>query len=97
LVKLKIEWSKKAVKEIVNILDYYNKRNLSNLYSKKLLSRIMKYLDILSENPFLGIKTNYPNARTFIFDNHQIIYEIKDDYLLISMIWDSRRNPNLKF
>jgi len=97
LAKLKIEWSRKAADELKNILEYYNERNLSNIYSKKLFARIMKYIDILAENPLLGIKTNYPNVRTFIFDNHQIIYEIKDDYLLISMIWDSRRNPHLKF
>ena len=97
MAKLKVEWSINAVNELTDILDFYSQRNLSNQYSKKLFSRLMKYVEILSENPMLGIKTDEQNVRTLIIDNYQIIYEIKDDLILVSMIWDSRRNPEHKF
>lgn len=97
MAKLKIEWSKKSVNDITEILSFYNHRNHNNHYSKKLFSRIMNYVDILSENPMLGFRTDEQNVRTLIIENYQIIYEIKEDLILISMIWDSRKDPKEKF
>jgi plasmid stabilization system protein ParE len=97
MAKRKVEWSTKAVSELKNILDFYNTRNYSSTFNKKLYDKIKKNINLISMNPQLGTKTDDANVRTFIFDNYQIIYEIGEDYILISMIWDSRRNPKNKF
>lgn len=96
MVKFKIEWSLDARLDLIDILDYYIKRNKSNLYSIKLNAKMNKSLKQLIRNPFLGIPTDYESVRILITDHYQIIYEIFDQIILVIMIWDCRRNPDDK-
>jgi len=96
MVKFKIEWSTPARSDLIEILEFYINRNGSVSYSKKLNSKIKKSLILISKNPYLGIKTDFKNVRALITGDYQIIYEIAEDVILVSMIWDSRRNPEDK-
>lgn len=96
MAKYKIEWSTSARIDLLDILDFYIKRNKSASYSKKLNADINKSVALISNNPFIGTETNYNTVRAFITGDYQIIYEIFDQLLLIIMIWDCRRNPDDK-
>ena len=82
--------------DLIDILDFYNKRNDSSTYSRKLYIKFQKRIKLLSQNPFLGVRTDFETVRVLITDNYQIIYEIFEDFILIIMIWDNRRNPENK-
>ena len=96
MAKYKIEWSTDAKSDLVDILEFYVERNESKAYSKKLNNDINKNIKLLSNNPFLGTKTDYDFVRALITGDYQIIYEIFDQLILIVMIWDCRRAPNDK-
>lgn len=96
MVRNKIEWSPEARNDLIDILDFYNKRNGSSTYSRKLYKNFQKRIKLLSQNPFLGVQTDFETVRVLITDNYQIIYEIFEDLILIIMIWDCRRNPDDK-
>lgn len=96
MVRYKIEWSLEAREDLIDILDFYNKRNDSSTYSRKLYIKFQKRIKLLSQNPFLGVRTDFETVRVLITDNYQIIYEIFEDFILIIMIWDNRRNPENK-
>jgi len=96
MAKFKVEWSIEAKLELLDILDFYIKRNQSSVYSKKLNSKISKTTKLLSQNPSIGIKTEIESVRALIAGDYQIIYEIIDDVILIIMIWDCRRDPEDK-
>lgn len=96
MVKFKIDWSIEAKSDLIDILDYYIKRNKSNLYSIKLNAKIHKSIKLLNKNPFLGIPTDYDSVRALVTEDYQIIYEIFDQLILIIMIWDCRRDPEDK-
>jgi len=96
MVRYKIEWSLKAREDLINIFEFYNKRNGSSEYSRKLYLHFRKRIKLLSQNPFLGIQTDFETVRVLIINNYQIIYEIFEDLILIIMIWDCRRNPENK-
>ncbi|MBW6479741.1 MAG: type II toxin-antitoxin system RelE/ParE family toxin [Bacteroidales bacterium] len=96
MVRYKIEWSLEAREDLIDILDFYNKRNVSSTYSRKLYINFQKRIKLLSHNPFLGVRTDFETVRVLITDNYQIIYEIFEDFILIILIWDSRRNPEDK-
>jgi plasmid stabilization system protein ParE len=96
MVRYKIEWSTEAKSDLYNILEFYIQRNKSTAYSKKLNAKINKSIQLISRNPFLGIKTDHDSIRAIISDEYQIIYEIFDHLLLIIMIWDCRRDPDDK-
>jgi plasmid stabilization system protein ParE len=93
MVQRKIIWSNGARLDLLDILDFYIKRNGSAVYSKKLNLKFQKSIQLISKNPFIGTQTDFEMIRALIKDDYQIIYEIFDQLILIIMIWDCRRNP----
>ncbi len=96
MVRFKIEWSTEARSDLLDILDFYLKRNGDAIYSRKLNSRINKSIGLLTKNPFLGKQTETPSVRALISGDYQIIYEVFDKLILIIMIWDCRMDPEDK-
>ncbi|MCF8297029.1 MAG: type II toxin-antitoxin system RelE/ParE family toxin [Saprospiraceae bacterium] len=96
MVKFKVEWSVEARLDLLDQLEYYNQRNKTTTYSRKLYTKINKSINLISKNPKLGIKTDIDTVRALITDNYQIIYEIFEKQILIVMVWDCRRNPDDK-
>ena len=96
MVKFKIEWSIEARLDLLDILDFYVTRNKSTVYSKKLYSKIHKSTKLISKQPYIGTQTGIESVRALITGDFQIIYEILDKKIYISMIWDCRRDPEDK-
>jgi plasmid stabilization system protein ParE len=96
MAKYKIDWSIEARLDLIDILEYYNKRNKSSLYSKKLNSKINKSTKLISKNPLIGLQSEIESVRVLITGDYQIIYELSEDLILITMIWDCRRDPEDK-
>jgi len=59
-------------------------------------AHINKGIRLIAKNPLIGMQTDYPEVRTLVTGNYQIIYEITEDIVLIAMVWDCRRNPDEK-
>lgn len=96
MVKYKIDWSIEARLDLIDIFEFYIKRNGTVTYSNKLNTKINKSIKLLSKNPFLGTQTDYDSVRALITGDYQIIYEIFDRLILIIMIWDCRKDPEDK-
>jgi len=93
-VAKQIIWSKRAQTDRKEIFKYWNKRNKSNIYSKKLNELFKEAVRLISHYPEIGRPTDNKNARIKIVGNYQIIYEVDDqDRLYILTVWDSRQNP----
>jgi hypothetical protein len=54
--EVKIVWTTLARRERDAIFDYWNKKNKSNHYSKKLNLIIYQKIDLLKSNPLLALK-----------------------------------------
>jgi plasmid stabilization system protein ParE len=93
MAKRKIVWSHRSRIRLFEILDFYVDRNKSNLYSKKLYSRIIKELALLAKQSELGVKTEVESVRGLIIGDYIIFYQAYDDMIVVHNIWDSRRNP----
>lgn len=96
MAKKEIIWSKNALKELQDTLDFYNERNGSTNYSTKLLDEIESLLNLLTINEMLGRKTNDQNSRVLVKKVYLIFYEIKKDKIEILSFWDNRQNPEDK-
>ena len=96
MAKYKIKWTIEAELDLIEILDFYIQRNGTAIYSRKLYSRIKRTISTLSKNPNIGLKTEYESVRALVAGDYQIIYEITQDIILISMLWDCRRSPDSK-
>jgi plasmid stabilization system protein ParE len=90
---IEIIWTKTAVLQRRKILAYWNKRNKSMAYSKKLISEIAQRIQFLVKNPEIYIKTEFPDIRTSTLGHYNIFYKITNNELIVIAFWDNRRNP----
>ena len=88
-----IIWSEKAIDDVINIFDYWQKRNKSNSYNKKLNILFNNSIDIISRHPSIGKSTHIKNIKVKTIKDYLIIYEITPELIFILSILDSRRNP----
>lgn len=63
MARLEVSWTENALRQRNHVLEYWNIRNRSITYSRKLNMEIKERLEILKENPEIGKKTNHNNIR----------------------------------
>jgi len=91
VVARKITWTKKANLERKEILAYWIEHNQSKTYSLKLNKLIKETLQLLSENPYIGRKSDYEHVRIKILRDYLIFYTFNERELFVLSLWDSRR------
>lgn len=89
-----IIWTAPAKKDIQQITTYWNNRNKSNAYSLKLRKILREKLVFIKAFPFVGILTNYPNARCFIIKDYKLFYSVTKEAIIVLRVWDTRQNPD---
>ena len=94
MAKRKIVWSHRARIKLLMILEFYNERNKSKTYSKKLYSKFNKELLLLLSQPEIGIKTELEAVRGLIVDEFILFYEMTSEMIIVHTLWDSRQNPS---
>jgi len=94
MAKRKIVWSNRAIKRLYGILEFYNQRNKSKAYSKKLYQLIQNQVKVLFKFPEIGLKTTEETTRGLIVDDYIIYYQITEDKIIIHTVWDCRQNPD---
>lgn len=92
---VRIIWTNTAVNQRRKILSYWNKRNKSKTYSKKLVLEISQRIKFLADNPEIYIKTSFPDIRTSTLGHYNIFYKTNITELIVIAFWDNRRNPKL--
>lgn len=93
MVKRNVVWTRTADIQFVGVLEYWVKRNKSNLYAKKLVRLVYKRTEQIVENPFIYKLTDFKDTRVASLGNFSIYYKITDEQIIISAFWDNRQNP----
>lgn len=86
-------WTNTALKQRNSIFKYWNERNHSTFYTKKLNIRIKGRLAILKLNPEIGKRIDFKNTRTISLGHYSIFYQIIKSQLIITSFWDNRQDP----
>ncbi|MDD3723182.1 MAG: type II toxin-antitoxin system RelE/ParE family toxin [Lutibacter sp.] len=99
MAELSIYWTNTALKQRNYTFEYWNYRNKSVTYSKKLNSSIKERINILKTNPELGKKTEFNDTRVISLAHYNIFYRKFNSKIIITGFWDNRQNPDklLKF
>ncbi|WP_338374944.1 type II toxin-antitoxin system RelE/ParE family toxin [uncultured Flavobacterium sp.] len=84
MAKIKILWTKTAVNQRNYIFNYWNTRNKSYSYSKKLNQKIIERISILIKNPEIGKITSIANYRAISLGNYSIIYTFIESKIYIT-------------
>ena len=93
MVKRRIVWSTSAKLQLKTIIEYFNFRSKSKIYSFKLYTLIQNELKKLLQQTNIGKKTDLINIRGLLIENYFIFYEINETHIIILSVWDTRQDP----
>lgn len=93
MAKLKLFWSETALKQRTDIFTFWNKKNKSNSYSKRLSLLLKERTNRLLTFPEIGRKVAIEKTRVISIEHFSLFYEIDDDKIVIISFWDNRRDP----
>ena len=93
MAEVEVFWTLTAIQQRAQIFKYWNKRNGNFIYSRKLNHLIKKRIQLLKRNPEIGKKTNFDTTRMLVMGHYSIIYQPHLPRLIITGIWDNRRDP----
>lgn len=92
--EIKVIWTQIAIEQRNKIFEYWNNRNKSNNYSKKLNLIAYEKIDLIKSSPFVGVKIRNENTRIIHFENYSLVYKISKSEIYILAFWDNRQNPS---
>ena len=94
---LEISYSPQFVEDLEAILSFYDDRNGSDKFSKKLMKMIHKQIGLLKTMPEIGRLTNFPGVRLLFVERFGIEYQIRDKEVLIVDIFSCETNPEDRY
>lgn len=89
-----IVWTKTSEKDIQTIFNYISQFSVDS--ATRIAENIVKSTDILSVEEFseIGqIDDINPKYRRLIYKNYKILYSIKENYIVINSVFDTRQDP----
>ncbi len=93
MARKQVRWTLKAINDKLAIYEYWNNRNKSTAYSKKLEKLLNHAANLLCQYPTLGTRTNYNDVRVKVIRDYKLFYKVTSGFIVILTIWDSRQNP----
>jgi toxin YoeB len=90
----KLIWSKQALQDRKDILDYWINRNKSKTYSIRLNNLFIDAIKIIAEHPNIGIATDFNNVKGKLVKDYYIFYQENQDSIQILAIWDCRQSQD---
>ena len=93
---LEISYSPQFFDSLEAILNFFDERNGSDRFSKKLLKMIHKQILLLKTMPEIGRLTDFPSVRVLFVERFGIVYQIRDKVVLIIDIYSCETDPNIR-
>jgi plasmid stabilization system protein ParE len=89
----RVIWSNLARDEKYGIFTYWNSRNKSTAYSKKLNGLFNEAIKLIKDFPEIGRLTDIHCVRRFVVKDYLILYKVAADAIYILSVWDARQDP----
>jgi plasmid stabilization system protein ParE len=90
----RLKWSTTSKIQRKEIFEYWNRRNKSKTYSKKLNILFNECAEMILQYPTIGIDMPNIKCRKRLIRDFYFIYKISNESVEIISIWDTRQNPN---
>lgn len=87
-------WTEFAQAQKKEIFYYWNERNGSKTYSRKLNRLFDEAAEMLTVEPYIGRPTQFENIRAKKVKTFHLMYKVTDEEIQILIIWNTRRNPD---
>jgi toxin YoeB len=93
---LEISYSPQFFDSLEAILNFFDERNGSDRFSKKLLKMIHKQVLLLKTMPEIGRLTDFSGVRVLFVERFGIEYQIRDNAVLIIDIYSCETDPDIR-
>ena len=90
---LEISYSPLFFESLEAIFTFYDERNGSDRFSKKLLKMFHKQILLAASMPEIGRLTDTPGVRILFVERFAIEYQIRDKVILIIDIYSCEKEP----
>jgi toxin YoeB len=90
---LAISYAPLFIENLEAILSFFDERNGSDKFSKKLMKMIHKQIKLAASMPEIGRLTDYPGIRILFVERFGIEYQIRDKVILIIDIYSCQTDP----
>jgi toxin YoeB len=94
---LEISYAPQFFDNLEAILKFFDERNGSDRFSKKLLKMINKQIKLLKAMPEIGRLTDTPGVRIIFVERFGIDYQIRDKEVLIINIYSCQTDPEERY
>ena len=94
---LAISYAPQFFDSLESILNFFDERNGSDRFSKKLLKMINKQIQLLKTMPEIGRLTDTPGVRIIFVERFGIDYQIRDKEVLIINIYSCQTDPEERY
>lgn len=94
---LEISYAPQFFDSLESILNFFDERNGSDRFSKKLLKMISKQILLLKTMPEIGRLTDTPGVRIIFVERFGIDYQIRDKEVLIINIYSCQTDPEERY
>jgi plasmid stabilization system protein ParE len=88
-----IEFSRRSTSQLQKILTFYDERNDSDAYSRRLLSCLLEDISQLAINPTASSPSTRPDVRFFYLMGFTIVFRYNSRRITILSIRSSLRKP----
>ena len=88
-----IEFSVRSTMQLQKILAFYDKRNGSDAYSRRLMQNLMEDLQLMAKMPLASSPSTRPDVRFFYLMGFTIIFRFNTKKLTVLSIRSSHRKP----
>ncbi|PZU88738.1 MAG: hypothetical protein DI529_05130 [Chryseobacterium sp.] len=91
---MKVTWTLRAKKELDDTCNFWINKNKSNFYSDKLLNETLRKINLIIENPTIGLESKKSKLRrVLVLEKFSLIYKLSKNNIQIVSFFDNRRNP----
>lgn len=90
---LVIEFSCRSTKQLQKILTFYDERNGSDTYSRRLMRCLLEDLQRLSQMPTASSPSTWPDVRFFYLMGFTVVFRYNTRKLTVLSIRSSARKP----
>ena len=91
---LEIVYAPQFADSLDTILSFFDERNGSDRFSRKLMKMIHRQIRILATMPEIGRQTDFPGVRIIYVERFGIEYQIREKTILVIDIYNCQSAPH---
>jgi plasmid stabilization system protein ParE len=88
----RIVFSRKAFADIDRIIEFNDRRNQSDTYSRKFVIKLNERVKLLRDYPLTGVVTDEENVLLLVWDKYYVFYSYNDSTIEIKAIYHQKEN-----